>query len=543
MAHAAAHIPMINQAAEWARKRRDVLALGLVGALIAALPLLFPLGIARDFANSLARAHILAERSTDPHLQANYLIEIFAAPHLAFDAFAYALSPFMSVYAAGALFMSLSMALTFGAGVALCRLAGHRGALWPALIALPVFSETLKWGFNDFHLSVALGLWLYWAWLRIGPERWENRAALVFFTLPFVFFAHMLGALMAGYLILAGEVWSAWRRRKGGAPAFAGLVQAVVALTPTGLLLLWILASGHGNGLTLTAYDNIASKLSLPVNAASFGSQPLAIAAMAALAMFYYAGWRGGWITLDARIAPALVAMAALCAFVPEYVRGFWGLDFRFVYVPLILLIAATRFTRNGWRKRADVLAPGLAALSLVGAAWTMAETHSVQSALRAAFASAEPGGAVLTAQRDDGVGPAPYVRWRRELGQAASFGALEAGQFNPLLFTPVSFVDPSDERAMLDAPFGEPVASAALIRDAAEPLEPPRFRYDYRHAYWRSWPENFDHVLWLRAPGADGAPDRFDDSPVPLKPIAEHERFILYKIERPGRPALRGRR
>lgn len=499
-----------------------------IGSLLLLLPQVFPLGVGRDYPNHLARVYIQNALEDAPALAANYRLDWFLVPDLALDLFAVPLAGWLSSYTIGALFNGLMLLLLFSAALALHRDAGGKDSAWPLLATAVLFNEALRWGFVNFLFACGLALWLVCFWLR--SAQWPAIRRLVVFA-PLqvaLFFAHLLGFMLCGYLILTLELVRFWqdrdlplRRRAGG--FFVAMLQFAVPLALFGVVLFG--QSGVGDDTTL--YGGLGTK-ALAFLSPTSGLVPSAsIPILLLVLVLLYAVLRHGLGAIDRRLLPLIAAMAGLVVVMPNMVLGIWGLDFRYPFIALLLTIVAVRLpprVRGGGYVRGCVLAIAVAALA--GAALQFAETHRKQDELRRAVALAEPGGALLVAGDYDADCPRCFPAWIDQL-HVGSLAAIERQMFVPLLFSATSFVSAAPGRHDLDVPHGMPVSRHALVDGRNRPLPRRGPEHDPRHPYWFAWDENFDYLLWMRSgqrtlTGIDG-----------LERLASGEVFELYRIVR----------
>jgi hypothetical protein len=504
-----------------------------IGAFLFLLPQLFPLGIGRDYPNHLARAFIQSELGGSTALAANYTIEWFLVPDLALDVFALPFAGWLSPYAVGGLFNGLMLVLLFTAALALHRRSGGQGTVWPLLATAVLFNEALRWGFVNFLFACGLALWIVYFWLE--SARWRPGPRLLVFSLAQLglFFAHLLGFMLCGYLILTLELVRFWQA-KGVAPGrrLGGFVFAMLQFAVPLLLFAYVLFGQGGVGDDSTVYGGLATKALAFLSPTSALAQPFSILILLAILLLFYGALRHRLAVIERAFLPLLAAMGLLVVVMPSMVLGIWGLDFRYPFVVLLLAIAAVRplpQARGAWALNCAVLA--IAAASLAGAAVQFADTHRKQEQLRQAVTLAEPGGALLVAGDYEPGCAGCYPEWIDQL-HAASLAAVERQMFVPLLFTATSFVAAAPERHRLDVPYGLPVTRAALLDGRSRALPPRGPDHDPRHPYWHSWGENFDYVIWMR-----GNDSSLDDVPG-LERLAAGEVFVFYRVLRSSPPA-----
>lgn len=504
------------------------------GCFLFLLPQLFPLGIGRDYPNHLARVYIQSELGGSAALAANYTLEWFLVPDLALDIFALPLAGWLSPYAIGGLFNGLMLVLLFTAALALHRRAGGQGSVWPLLATAVLFNEALRWGFVNFLFACGLALWIVYLWLE--SAQWRPGRRLLVFSLAqlALFFAHLLGFMLCGYLILTLELVRFWQA-KGQAPGrrIGSFVFSMLQFAIPLLLFAYVLFGQSGVGDDSTVYGGLATKALAFLSPTSALAQPFSILVLLAILLLFYGALRHRLAVIDRAFLPLLVVMAVLVVAMPSMVLGIWGLDFRYPFVALLLAIAAVRplpQARGASALRGAVLA--IATVSLAGAAVQFADTHRKQEELRQAVALAEPGGALLVAGDYDPDCPRCYPEWIDQL-HAASLAAVERQMFVPLLFTATSFVAAAPERHRLDVPYGLPVTRAALLEGRFRELPQRGTGHDPRHPYWHSWGENFDYVIWMRANASS-----LDDVPG-LQRLSAGEIFVLYRVVRSSPPVV----
>ena len=162
-----------------------------------------PLG---DYANHLARMHILATYANSLALQANYVVAWKLAPYLAMDVIVPQLTHLMSIYTAGRVFLYLCL-LLFVVGTAAVHAAlFNKLSPWPAASALFAYSYLFCLGFVNHLFGV--GIWLLafagWIVLSRGPARWRIAGGTVLSLA--VFYSYFLAFFGYGLCVGAYEL-------------------------------------------------------------------------------------------------------------------------------------------------------------------------------------------------------------------------------------------------------------------------------------------------------------------------------------------------
>lgn len=501
----------------------------VIALVIAALPLVFPLGIARDYPNHLARVFIEHRLGNDPLLARNYALEWFVVPDLAMDLFALPLAGWLSPYAVGALFNAVTVLLVFTAALALARRGnGDACGIWPLLATTVLFNEAFRWGFMNFLFACGMALWIVHFWL--GSDHWPRRRRIAVFSALqlLLFFAHALGFLLCGYMLLTLEAVRLWRSgdqpwHRRCATFAANMLQFLVPLAILG----YVLMAQSGVGDSTSHYGGLGARLAALISPISGLSAPGTVFVAVGLVVLLYIVWREGIAVIDRRLLPIVASVGLLVIAMPYMFLGIWGLHFRYPFVALLLLIAAVRPNpRHPAISVVWALVMLLVIVSIVDAASGMYERNRRLQEVREAFVLTEPGGAILSAgQYDPACLPCGVVQIDEIY--ASALAAIERRMFVPNLFTATSLVAASPLRHDLDVPRGWPVTRQQLVNDRDRPLPARGPMLDLRHPYWYSWDRHFDYLLWLRY--GDESLDDVDG----LQRLASGESFILYRIQK----------
>ncbi len=142
----------------------------------------------------------------------------------------------MDPYTAGAVFNVVAVAM-LPLGVALLSWATTgRVGLPAAASVLLIYGMSLAWGFINFVFALGLALCQFALWVRLRAG-WR-RTALFGLLMPILFFSHVLGFLLFGYLMLAYEIGRFAAGERGRASHFLrGLIlrDGLIAIVPLAL--------------------------------------------------------------------------------------------------------------------------------------------------------------------------------------------------------------------------------------------------------------------------------------------------------------------
>src|SRR3546814_4316039 len=98
-----------------------------------------------------------------------------------------------------------------------------------------------------------------------------------------------------------------------------------------------------GVGDDRTVYGAIGAKALALLSPTSALIYPMSLVVLLATLLLLFAVLRHGFAEIDRRLLPLPLALACLCLVMPNMVLGIWGLDFRYPFIALLLLISAVR--------------------------------------------------------------------------------------------------------------------------------------------------------------------------------------------------------
>ncbi len=494
----------------------------LLAAVPGLLVALWPLGMAGDYMNHLARNFIEARLWFDPVLQRYYTVSAEIIPDLAMDMLVPWLSYAAGIYAAGALATWIAIVLPPLAGLLVAR-ALHGRVGWIALLGfLALFNQNVQWGFVNFNLSTGLALVGFAFWIG-GAATWRRACAFALFGV-FLALCHALGFLLFGYLVLLWEIGS---RATAGTPPLRAflrrlLTMDVVAMLP-GLLVI-LFATGGSEQLPQAGAIRFAvgQKIDSLWSGAAFFNPSLAMLVTVALAGLYWIGLRRGVLRMDPRMVWVCSGLFLLIVAIPTTVLGIWGLHFRY-QAALLILTAASVSVEPGSRRLASgvtAVATALLAAVCVNGAIHMARIDGMARANRALTAQVTPGARILSARAED---TNPLMTFH-----AAAIAVIERSAYVPNLFTNTSPVGVTPGMRAFHMPQAWPLLASDLAASAS--LEPPESGNGFWSPdYYFGWPRHWDYVFYFRS-----RPDQALDLPF-LCEAGAAPYAVLYRISSGG--------
>lgn len=489
-----------------------------------------------DYANHLARIHVLATLGDNPLLQEKWVENWSLLPNLGMDALLVPLARVLPIYPLGKLFVVVSMLLFIGGTYALRWVLWGRIGVWPAVVLLAVYNHAFAWGFLNYVFGLGIALFAVAAWIRLRDRwRWQARVPLFALVAIGLFFCHMFAlgvyALAIGGYELGCSL-SARNRpfREHLADWAIGGAQFIL---PIGL---WF-ATAVGSSAGVTEYGSFGTKFSSLVSMVLFHIKGIGVATFIFLIVLAIGGLATRSFRIDPRMKVPMIVLSIAALAMPSWLFSSWGADLRISPVLAAFAAASLQFER---RKRlfTDIIAIVAASFiamriySMIG----IVREHDAQIAeLRAAAAQVIPKGTRLLAARDFPHGDDRRNIFWRIHHHSAAYAVIDRSVYLPSLFT-----DPQKQPLVarpryryFDTPYGNPVPDHNLKRGADQSWAGRMFaRRDPhgRNYYWAHWPNFYDYVIvfWSERRG----------NPVPrhLSLVKRGSFFDIYKVV-PGRP------
>lgn len=512
--------------------RVRMIALAYLGLALAALcPLLLvdipPLV---DYANHLARYHVIASIGESPTLQALYEVRWALLPNLALDVVAPALMKVLSPYDAGRLVVALGLLLIVGGAAAVHVAVFGRVGLWPAAAFLFVYNFVLAWGFLNYLITMALVLFAIAAWVGLRSRSPWLRLPLFAAVASTLFLGHLLACAAYAVFIAAYEAERAFKAR--GTPLREILGDGAIAASQFAIpIVLWLMTP-TGQGETYTIYGDLMDKVAALFSPTLYFDTALERASMVLIGAALIRGLFGGYIVVARGFAWPLIALTAIAVAMPSMLLSVAKVDLRLPLLILLLLLGVSRLRLPSPRYAAVLAVAGLAlfAARVASVADTWQAFDRSYAEFRVAAAQLERGARVLSVQYRPGGEQQPNERFFWHL---ATLSIIDRDAFSPTFFAdPVKH--PVRVRAVmahLHSHDVEPIAIETLV-SAADPrvsaeLAARKYPHGYR-AYWAFWPERFDYVVVMHF-------GRQPANPVPrhLARIAQGSYFDLYRVVR----------
>ncbi|MCZ0732842.1 hypothetical protein [Phreatobacter sp. AB_2022a] len=493
-------------------------------AIVSAPILLHPLPPMSDYANHLARMHVIADGARDPDLSRFYQINWQIVPNLVMDVVVPALTRFMDVYLAGEIFLILTFLLIMSGTLAFNRaLFGHWSAL--PLIGFPLlYNYVLLVGVLNYVFGFGLALWGLAAWVHLRERNIVLRLAVAALFVCALFFCHLYVVGVFGLGLLAIEIERLYHRRD------IPLMRRLADFCATGIPFLPVLPLLRASPTWGLAADNSwepKGKIDGLIYVIEIYSDAVAFALTGIVVVAAAWALRHKVLRFHAITWPLLVVSAIVYMAMPRVMFGSYLADQRLPVAVAYMLIACINvdlrhiFVRRGF----IVVLLALIAVRTAEVQLAWAQLSRGPLAVQQSMQQLTRGAKVLVAygERDAGDSVRDYG-----LVHAACLAIIERSALVTTAFTvagkQIMHVR-SAYRDRVDTEDGTP-PTVDQLRAALEPIDSEDSHY------WDTWWEHYDYVYVVFTD-----PDRENPVPDQLELVFSGPRFQLYKIIK-DRPA-----
>jgi hypothetical protein len=167
-----------------------------------------------DYANHLARMHVIATINKDPDLALFYEIDWQIIPNLMMDLTIPLLAPVVPIYHAGQIFLVATFALIMSGALALNRALFDRWSVFP-LVAFPLlYNYIFLIGLVNYIFGIGLSLWALACWIWLRERHWSLRITISTLFVTALFFCHLSALGIYGVGLFATESLWFWSRYK-----------------------------------------------------------------------------------------------------------------------------------------------------------------------------------------------------------------------------------------------------------------------------------------------------------------------------------------
>ncbi|MBB4041917.1 hypothetical protein GGR34_003600 [Microvirga flocculans] len=494
----------------------------LVAALIL-LPLFYTLvPPLEDYPNHLARMQALASIPGNSFLSRFYEVEWAPIPNLIMDLIVPPLVPFFGVYAAGQIFVGLTLLLMLLGPMLLHRTLDGRWSAWPLVGGLFVYNGFLFTGLMNYLFGVGVAVLGLAVWIRLcgKPLIMRGLASLAFCAVLYV--CHLSALGLYGLGIASFEFWRLWTH-KAWKPA--PLLRSALALGVPFLPFLYLLVRSPTWGLSHDVVWESQGKLEAITLFFSVYSDATDIPLLILIAIAIGIAVKRGLVSVHP--AGLIVACTLTVAFLamPRVAFGSWMADQRLVVGIFFMTLGFISVGLRRLEGHNAFFAVCLVAVAFrvvdVSAHWVAISQPLLE--LKSSLRLMPEGSRLLVTEADDPAEAAIDVA----LSHAPTLAVIERSALVSRLF-----VVPGKQILHARPPYGghvdtedgdTPRISRVIVDSNEEGASA-----DGPH-YWDKWPDFYDYLIVL---GTD--PDETANPAPDLLQIARIGRgFQLYKVRK----------
>lgn len=318
----------------------------------------------QDYANHLARAHVINTIGSDPDLARYYWIDWQIIPNLMTDLVVPVLNWFVDIYIAGQIYSVLAFVAIISGVLALHRALFGRWSALP-LVSVPLlYNGVMLVGVMNYVFGIGLALWGLAVWIAWRERAWPWRLAASTAFVLLLFVCHLFATGVYALGLLAFELHRLWAKR--GEPITPRLFDFVATGFPFLLIAVLLVTGPTWDAPGSEAFWNFPGKLeglqlAITVYYPQVGLGLIVAATLAALLAIYHRALSFhpvGWVILavgmvvylalpralfaahmaDARLPIALAFMLAACFELRLRTQAA-----RLGFVAFLILIAAVR--------------------------------------------------------------------------------------------------------------------------------------------------------------------------------------------------------
>jgi len=452
---------------------------------------------------------ILAKHGGIPELSSNYVANWRLLPNLAMDLIVPTLGGFMTVQAAGRLFIALTACLLVTGTMALHRALHGKVGLWPATTFLFVYNAALFWGFLNFLFGASLAMFALAGWFSTRHWKAVSRTALFSLIACLLLILHLFAFVLYGLCVVTAELGQRVRQKQLSMHDAKSLCVVCMQFLPGCVL---GLVSIPASGPSFTLFGSLANKIYALESPFMFGQAPTLFDSIVVLSCLVFLIFviLNRVIILSPEMRLPLIAMAGVANVMPNTANGSWLADIRLpVRCPFFLIASSHLSAPHTWKiGRFAIVAIILLSIRVWSISQSWHDYDKLLTEFRMESEVITPGARLLVV-----TSPLPEDRYKipqvsellakRQMVlfyHMPAFSVIDRSSFIPYLFTGWTTVTPTERNAGLYWTQGEPISPEDLAEGAsAEPHRTDMVPNGLgTRIYWRDWPKYFDFVLWF---------------------------------------------
>lgn len=508
-----------------ARVERRVIVLCqtlLVAALIV-LPLLYTLvPPLEDYPNHLARMFILAQHASSTPLTQFYNIAWAPIPNLIMDIVIPPLVPFFGIYAAGRIFIAITLLLMLLGPMLIHRAMYHTWSAWPLVGGLFVYNGFLFFGLMNYLFGIGIAMFGLAAWIALADRSIALKILVSFLCCAIIYVCHALALAVYGIAIASFECWRLLEKKSFDV---ISVVKSALTLALPFIPFLYIVMHSPTWGLAQQNVWESHGKIQAIEILLSVYSDYADIPFLALIIAAIVVATRRGLVRFH--MAGVIIAIALTIAFIimPRQAFGSWIADQRLVVAIFFMSLGFISIDLRKLETQNFFFTICLVAIAfrIVDVSVNWAALSQPMLELKGALHSLQPGSRLFVTQIDN-LTPGTIDD---ALSHSPNLAVIERSALVSRLFTVEGkqIVHARDDfHDHVDAEDGDtPTISQALI---TAKTKMPLGKASH---YWDDWDDFYDYLIVL---GTDPE-DTTNPAPDMLQLVHVGRGFDLYKIIR----------
>ena len=502
----------------------------MLGALIICGFLIYPLMGAQylpltDLPNHMARHTIMADVAAGGPLAEYYTTQFALVPNSAADLLWRVLGYPGDAVAFSHAVMSFAAINLFLSAVVLARVVHGRWTAWSLATGLMVYNCTFLFGFQNYSFTLPFAIYAFALYLHLEGRSLWLRVVVFTAIAPVLFLMHFFAFGVLGALALGRELQKLTEQR-----SLSALPKGLAIGVPFLLPVLWLAygmltgpanpAGSHTDFGTLndrlvrflTPIFSLADDETGQMNAHAV---IMTLALYAALATVLL---RGTGLQMARTMWGPVAVLLAIALLAPVWLAGVAMVDVRFVFVFILIAIAATRWPDMAFGRAALLVVAVLGATGLRSAQindWFQMHDAEMTDLVEVLSETVDPGDRVLPVR-------APGHFDDERLWHVQGYATATQKAFMPTLFQGVHAVQLREDWTDHATPTMHANPACAVFE--AAPLEPGSARCRVE-AYTQDWPTKFTKVLAM-----EPLPDALAAS-APIMLAGQVGRFQVYRV------------
>ncbi len=296
----------------------------------------------QDYPNHLARMFIFGNIKTHPFLGEYYATQMKLVPNLAMELLVPFLSSFISIFAAGKVFLSLTIFLITSGSLFLSYAIQKKVTLFSFFVFLLVFNQAFLKGFMNYLFGTGLLFWMLGIWLLLMKKPMIFRILFALVSGVLVFLCHLSAYGMLGIMLFGVEITPFIRKtRYQVKQGFLSLLPIVFFALLPAILFLSSPTSDTSLGIR---YNPFYHKFSFYFLTLLPEAHPISLIGIGFLAILFLIGVVKRYIILYTTMLPSILSAFIIYLLMPSNLITTSHADWRLLLPILVLLFTSLSF-------------------------------------------------------------------------------------------------------------------------------------------------------------------------------------------------------